>query len=200
MRNILVFCIASLFLASCAGKYSLQKRKYNKGYYFAHSGRTNNTLKKSEPEKQNKNKKELIESVPAEVMVLHKEAESQKNSIPQPIKKEQKLLAVAKAKLAEPLKAYQLKHHNQFHSLYNNQKVKHPPYQYGYANGGMGVWGIIGAISSIISLIFLFIYLAIMFDAVTGGAFTTAIITGFAILAVILIIAVIAVAVSGMGG
>lgn len=37
MKNVLLLIIVTLFLGSCSSKFSLQKRKYTGGYYFAGS-------------------------------------------------------------------------------------------------------------------------------------------------------------------
>lgn len=52
MKNkIILPLIAIIFLSSCANKFSLTKRKYTKGYYFASS--KNNSSSKSEVEHKN---------------------------------------------------------------------------------------------------------------------------------------------------
>jgi len=47
MINKTIFSlIAVIFLSSCANKFSLTKRKYTKGYYFASSGNQNSEVKR----------------------------------------------------------------------------------------------------------------------------------------------------------
>ncbi|MBK9283303.1 MAG: hypothetical protein IPM51_03195 [Sphingobacteriaceae bacterium] len=43
MKNLAIACLAVLMLASCSSKIGIVKRKYNKGYYIAHSGKQKNT-------------------------------------------------------------------------------------------------------------------------------------------------------------
>jgi len=46
IKKILLPLIAIVLMSSCANKFSLQKRKYNKGFYFANS--KNNNKKRPE--------------------------------------------------------------------------------------------------------------------------------------------------------
>ncbi len=46
IKKIILPLIAIIMLSSCASKFSLQKRKYTKGFYFANS--KNNTLKNND--------------------------------------------------------------------------------------------------------------------------------------------------------
>lgn len=59
MKNkIILPLLAIIFLSSCANKFSLTKRKYTKGYYFASSGsKTSNT-------KENENKNLVVKNLP----------------------------------------------------------------------------------------------------------------------------------------
>lgn len=53
MNKSLLYLIAIAFiLSSCGQKFSLQKRKYNKGFYFASSSKVNAQNKISEPSKK----------------------------------------------------------------------------------------------------------------------------------------------------
>lgn len=42
MKKIIALLSITLFITSCSNKFSLQKRKYNKGFYFATSNSKNN--------------------------------------------------------------------------------------------------------------------------------------------------------------
>lgn len=42
MKKLLALLTITLFITSCSNKFSLQKRKYNKGFYFATSNYKNN--------------------------------------------------------------------------------------------------------------------------------------------------------------
>lgn len=48
MKRISIALLAIVFLASCSGKYGVMKRRYNKGYYIAHSSKINNPVQHSE--------------------------------------------------------------------------------------------------------------------------------------------------------
>ncbi len=49
MKNkIILSLVAIIFISSCANKFSLTKRKYTKGYYFASSKSTNNSKKETD--------------------------------------------------------------------------------------------------------------------------------------------------------
>lgn len=48
MKRISIALLALVFLASCAGKYGVMKRRYNKGYYIAHSSKINNPVQHNE--------------------------------------------------------------------------------------------------------------------------------------------------------
>lgn len=65
MKNkIILSLITVIFLSSCANKFSLTKRKYTKGYYFASSGnKTSNT-------KENEHKNLLVKNLPAKKTTL----------------------------------------------------------------------------------------------------------------------------------
>ncbi|MDX2174377.1 MAG: YqaE/Pmp3 family membrane protein [Bacteroidota bacterium] len=46
VKKISFLIIAMVFIGSCTGKFSLQKRKYNKGFYFANTKRHSTKVKK----------------------------------------------------------------------------------------------------------------------------------------------------------
>lgn len=65
MKNkLLLPLIAIIFLSSCANKFSLTKRKYTKGYYFASSAN------KSSNAKENTHKKLTVNNIPAKKAAL----------------------------------------------------------------------------------------------------------------------------------
>ncbi len=65
MKNkIILPLIAIIFLSSCADKFSLTKRKYTKGYYFASSGNKNSNVK------ENDHKHVVVKNLPTKKTVL----------------------------------------------------------------------------------------------------------------------------------
>lgn len=65
MKNkIILPLLAVIFLSSCANKFSLTKRKYTKGYYFASSGN------KTSDAKENEHKNVHVKNLPAKKTVL----------------------------------------------------------------------------------------------------------------------------------
>ncbi len=65
MKNkIILSFIAIIFLSSCANKFSLTKRKYTKGYYFASSGN------KTSDAKENSHKNLTVKNLPAKKTTL----------------------------------------------------------------------------------------------------------------------------------
>lgn len=106
MKNILFLFLGLILLASCGNKFSLQKRKYTKGFYWAHQGSKNqhklkNIAKAEKAVAFKPIEKESIESI---VVELNKEVQnalqtsSNSNSI-QPINQK----VIASAKLLLPL-------------------------------------------------------------------------------------------------
>lgn len=63
MRRISIALMAIVFLASCAGKYGVMKRRYNKGYYIAHSSKINNPVQTKE-QKEVKAEKLAVKNSP----------------------------------------------------------------------------------------------------------------------------------------
>jgi len=71
MKNkLLLPLIAIIFLSSCANKFSLTKRKYTKGYYFASSGNKGATTK------ENTHKNLSVNNIPAKKAALPSSATS----------------------------------------------------------------------------------------------------------------------------
>lgn len=63
-HKIILSFIAIIFLSSCANKFSLTKRKYTKGYYFASAGNKTSTTK------ENEHKNVVVKNLPAKKTTL----------------------------------------------------------------------------------------------------------------------------------
>ena len=206
MRIISAFCIAVFILTSCGGKYSIQKRRYSKGYYIAHSGQQKTTQERTAQtgkalavsKKEAGKTKDVTDQ--GDVLVIHQIASPKKHE-QKLVERKEEVYVSAQKKSNKTAEEYKPVHSEKFNSLFVEKKSKlHPPYQYGYnSGGGMGAWGIIGAISSLISLIVVLIYLALWIDAITAGAYTPALIGGIVLIAIVFIVAAIFVAATGMG-
>lgn len=59
IKKILLPIIAIILLSSCANKFSLQKRKYNKGFYFANSKNSNHNTNHVVTNAKSDNEKKL---------------------------------------------------------------------------------------------------------------------------------------------
>jgi uncharacterized membrane protein YqaE (UPF0057 family) len=86
MKNLLIaiLAITSIVLSSCSNKFSVNKRKYNKGFHIALSG-TPKTLKKNSESNcvvAEKAKKESSTHMPKPLMVLTKESFAETNLNP----------------------------------------------------------------------------------------------------------------------
>ncbi len=69
MKNkIILPIVALILLSSCASKFGLVKRKYNKGYYFSVSKNKNNF------KKENEQKNVVVKNVKANVNSIQKES------------------------------------------------------------------------------------------------------------------------------
>ncbi|HRH11332.1 MAG TPA: hypothetical protein PLU73_07440, partial [Bacteroidia bacterium] len=181
------------------GKYSLQKRRYTKGYYIAHSGKkAEQNLKAEKAETL-----QFASATPVEETV---------KVIASAVKEENPVAVNEQASTETELPRTTEKKQNKLFSFDKQEQKKggtagvakeelNPPYQYGYGynNGGMGAWGMIGAISSIISLIIFLIYLAYILEIFTGGTMSGAIVAGLIVIVAVIAIVGIVLALS-MGG
>lgn len=192
--KILIFSVLTLFLFSCSSKFSLQKRKYNRGYYLGIASKKNKPVpqtltvndyignevirKKSELE----NKKENSMSIPEKPdLKQHVKAEKIINIFTANATKKRTLSLIANSKSIKELNHYQtLPAHPQ---KYNTT----PPFD--TFGSGMGIFSVFGIISGIVSFIVLIIYLLFLFSTI--GLFTSFInalwIVGLLILVAIII-------------
>ncbi|MEI6021762.1 MAG: hypothetical protein WCR21_11595 [Bacteroidota bacterium] len=76
MKKIISLLVLSAFLFSCGTKFSLQKRRYNKGFYFAsnHHKKENNLA--TDALKKTENKTTNTAEVPVKLIVFKKEAKN----------------------------------------------------------------------------------------------------------------------------
>lgn len=193
MRLTTIIAILAIVFSSCSGKYSLQKRRYTKGYYIAHSGKKAEkaeTLQFASATPVEETVKVIASAVKEENPVAVNEQASTETELPRTTEKKQnKLFSFDKQEQKKGGTAGVAK------------EELNPPYQYGYGynNGGMGAWGMIGAISSIISLIIFLIYLAYILEIFTGGTMSGAIVAGLIVIVAVIAIVGIVLALS-MGG
>jgi|GEM_PF-4430251 len=199
MRLTTIIAILAIVFSSCSGKYSLQKRRYTKGYYIAHSGKKAEQNLKAE-------KAETLQFASATPV------EETEKVIASVVKQENSVAVNEQVLTETELPRTTEKKRNKLFSFDKQEQKKggtagvakeelNPPYQYGYGynNGGMGAWGMIGAISSIISLIIFLIYLAYILEIFTGGTMSGAIVAGLIVIVAVIAIVGIVLALS-MGG
>lgn len=199
MKLTAFIAILTIVFSSCSNKYSLQKRRYTKGYYIAHSGKkTEQNLKVEKTENLKLASTKSDEETEKVFVTTVKEEKKE-------LIQEQSLVKTEQLKSAkenqEPALIITRSQQKKGGIAGAEKEEVNPPYQYGYgySNGGMGAWGIIGAVSSIISLIIFLIYLAVLLDAFSGGTLTGPIIVG--IIVIVLIVAVVGIVLAiSMGG
>ena len=100
-KKIILPLIAIIFLSSCANKFSLTKRKYTKGYYFASS--KNNFSSK----KENENKITTVKDLPIKNSNLQVETTANREIIKTNTSEFVKL-AVPSLKINDPIKSLQI--------------------------------------------------------------------------------------------
>jgi hypothetical protein len=187
MRSLLLI-IPAILLFSCANKFSIQKRKYNKGFYVASNG------KKGVPSKKgSESTLELItktsdsaKEIAIEETVTSTAGERSDLSVSTEPAVKKVITASAHKKAAvvttPSIRPVQIEQ-NASVKRDASSSSKKPLYE--LFNGG-GFYAIFGILSAIISLIFAIIYLAILFNAFSGA--------GFGIGGVLLVVGVIIVA------
>lgn len=201
MRLTAIVAILAIVLSSCSSKYSLQKRRYTKGYYIAHSGKkAEQNVKVGKSENSELTAAVKTENRDSEIVVVQKAEKTAEivTKAEQEIRQETDI-----EENAVKAQNFSFKRKAQIRGgIASSEKEEiQPPYQYGYgySSGGMGAWGMIGAVSSIISLIFFLIYLAYILEIFTGGTMSGAIIAGM--LAIIVVIAVVGIVLAlSLGG
>jgi YHS domain-containing protein len=196
-----VLILSILFFASCSTKFTLQKRKYNnKGYYFASS--SNKHLPDKKEVKQSKQLAEKKSTAIPQSIAGTNQAVNETKTLKTRTENNALHLASDKQKnkvfASVSKKSYSFAQIRELQEMKDNFKRKNfrnsagtKPLQ--MFSGEMGIWGIIGILSAVVSLIALFYYLIIMFAvfSVIFNSPTTAIITFVIILLVIAAIGIV---------
>lgn len=170
--RVLIFIGLTLFLFSCSSKFSLQKRKYTKGYYFGMASKKNKpaqqtlTVNEAAGKHESVNAKvtaketktEKIISVRAlEMVKQHKKSIEPAKIITATASKKTALSVLNNSK---PVKAL---NHYQFRKEGSQLQQRHKPFD--AFGSGMGILSVIGIISGIVSFIAFIIYLLFFLSA-----------------------------------
>jgi hypothetical protein len=195
---VFIALLTGIFFTSCSSKFSLQKRRYNKGYYFDKTNSTHEQkdgLVKQKPLKNKNldilNKDYSFKKETKEIVVLKENIISKDQVINDQVNHTPKLAAVSKKEKKSQVANYISKgvYKNQpgFRKVENAKKSKVP---FGMGDGG-SIWGIVGAISAIISIIFLLIFLISIGSIFSGIGGSSAILGPLIVIGIIVVVLVV---------
>jgi hypothetical protein len=210
-KSLPLLILLTLLFSSCSYNFSLQKRRYGKGYYFSkntqqsktHEGlrkidvisdEKNVTLQHLAVTECDKSKSDRMDRPSIRVSFPEKGQSAQidfRNLAPhQPAQEmsEKKLLTSASTSPFFPRQHVSKPLSLQKSSL-PHRKTNHQPYPYFLNNcGGMNIFMAMGILSGLISLILALIYLAILFNVIGSIGFGS---FGLALLLIFLVAAII---------
>lgn len=202
LRHQLVFIalLTGIFFTSCSSKFSLQKRRYNKGFYFEKNTSKHNQRsdiytvksKKIEPlTEENKALNSKNEVIAASLENEGINSLKEKSEFSQTSKFKESLITYneKKSKKSNQLIKGSYKNPLGFKKIENLKKGNSP---FGMGDGG-SLWGIVGVISALISIFF------ILFFLISIGAIFSGISGSGAILGPIIFIGIILVVLIALG-
>lgn len=193
--RFLIFSLAALFLFSCSSKFNLQKRRYNKGYYFGiNSGKNSasSTLAHNEPKKEKSAASDVAEAkknIYSEPALVDRENPdlqvtakyTGKHQVTQATREKRGSTVLIKNL---PYKDIALAYTKNL--SYKASKLT-KPYDY-FGGSGLGLFGLIGIISGIISFIVLLVYLFLILSSLGLLASSTDILLIFVVILIVGII------------